>query len=662
MAMVLVAEDEPAHQRLMAEVVRRLGHEVTVADDGWAALMAATHRRPDLVVADIDMPDMDGLQLCRALHEAPELGDIPVVLVTALLLPQDPQLIASDAVAIIRKPFDVRELSATLTRILHDVAARPAPGAGDTDAALSQMDPIFLRAMVHCVDAGIAACDSSGRLTVFNGFLREFFGDDGAGVPVKEWVQQFGLRHHDGSPLEAGELPMTRALNGETVEHAGQLALDRNGRRRWLTINAHPVRDGETIVGAVAAVHDVTTEYRSRIYQTCKNDVLKALAESPSAADAVDNVIKILAITLGWPYVRLWSVDPLTERLRPTAIYTAEDETHLPLPASFAPGQGLAGKCWQRGEMLWVPDIHAVDSMVLPEVAAAADYRAAGAVPVRSGDQTTGVLTFFTYDQQEPEPSLLLLLSGIVGNISALREQRRAEELARNLAATTDDYIALVGHELRTPLTSITAYTELLTESPSLPPELRELVDVVDRNSRRLRDLIDQLLDLAALESGHSPLVIEDVDLATVVAATTAQEQTAASSRGITIDNRTAGTLIVPGDIDRLTQLVSALLDNAVKFSADGSTVTVTATPEEGTVTLTVTDNGAGLPTDEQHELFRRLYRGANARHRGVPGNGLGLALCRVITETHGGTITLAPHDPTGTTVTVRIPRTPAPS
>jgi signal transduction histidine kinase len=404
-------------------------------------------------------------------------------------------------------------------------------------------------------------------------------------------------------------------------------------------------------------VHDVTTEYRSRVYQTCKSEALRILAESPSAAAAADGVVRVLATSLSWPYVRLWILDPVLDRLRPAATHAAEQEQVLPLPTSFARGDGLAGACWERAEPIWVPDIRAADSPVLPEVAAASAYRAAGAIPVRSGDRITGVLTFFTYDPQEPEPALVLLLSGIAGSIGAYRERRRADELARNLAAATDEYVALVGHELRTPLTSITSYVQLIAENPDVTGELRELVEVVDRNSRRLRRLIEQLLDLAALEAGHLLLAVDLVDLAAVAGASVARARSAAAGRGIAIDAGVPDSLTLTGDADRLTQMLDGLLDNAIKFSPDGSTVRVTATGDDDTVTLTVTDTGIGLPADEQPLLFRRLYRGDNARHRGIPGNGLGLALSRAIVERHRGTITLAPHHPAGTTVTVRLPR-----
>ncbi|MFI7600125.1 ATP-binding protein [Actinoplanes sp. NPDC049681] len=655
MASVLVAEDDLDHQRLIASVIRRQGHEVTVAGNGRAALAEAARRRPDLVVADVDMPEMDGLQLCRALRADPALARVPIVLVTAFSLPGDTRMTDAGATAVIRKPFTLQELAAALAPYLGAAPVRPP---GEQPAALlddSALEPVFVEALLRSVDTGLAACDADGRMILLNPILQEFFGESSGSVPLEEWTKRFSLRHHDGSELATEDLPMARALTGEVVEQSGLLATDLQGRQRWLTINARPVRDwGGTVVGAVAALRDITAEHRSRIYQACKTEVLKALAESTSAAEARAQVVRTVGEMLGWRSVRLWLVDPVTDRLRPDTAYTGRDERPLPLPASMARGEGLAGLCWQRGELLWVADLHAEDSPVLPEVVAGTEFRSGGAVPVRSGEHVTGVMTFFSYDPEEPEPALALLLTGVAGSIGAHLQQHRADDLARHLAATTDEYVALVGHELRTPLTSISAYIEMLAAAPDLPADLRDMAEVVDRNSRRLRDLVDQLLDLAALDAGHRTFAAGPVDL---TALTTAAVEAIAST--VTVRAEVQPGVTLTGDAGRLRQVVDNLLDNAVKFSADGATVSVRLTGDKEAVVLTVTDDGIGLPGDDRPALFRRLYRGDNARHSGIPGNGLGLALCRAVVEHHHGTITLSGHEPAGTTVTVRLPCAP---
>jgi signal transduction histidine kinase len=441
------------------------------------------------------------------------------------------------------------------------------------------------------------------------------------------------------------------------------MTCDAEGRPRWFAVNAQPILDaGGVTLGAIAAVHDITAEYLSQQYLDCETEVLKVLARSPDTATAGGQILRALGTTLGWPYLRLWLLDEVTELLCPAATYIAPGERPLPVPTSIARGQGLAGLCWKRGDLLWVPDIHAADSPVLPEVRTQTDYRGAGGVPVSSADKVVGVLTFYSHRHQPPEPALAVLLTGIAANIGAYLEQRRAEELTLRLAAATDEYIALVGHELRTPLTAIGGHIDLIAESADSTPigEVRDMLEVVKRNSARMRAIVEQLLDLAALDSGRAELSRDAVDLGAVVAEVADEIRPVAQLRDVGLTMNLPDRLSVLGDQARLRQVVHNLLDNAVKFSFDDAVVAVSLTADGDAAVLVVSDAGIGIPGEAHPHLFQRLFRADNARHTGLPGAGLGLALCRVVVERHRGTITVTPHRPTGTTVTVRLPRSGA--
>jgi PAS domain S-box-containing protein len=649
---VIVVEDNLDHQRAMVEVVRRLGHDVSVVSDGELGLALIAREHPDLVLADVDMPNLDGVQMCREIRADPELAGTPVVLVTALLLPTDPRITGCGARAVLRKPFSFAELAETV-RVHLAAPLESGETAADTAA------PAFMPALVDALDTGVAACDTAGRLVLYNQALRQFFGDEGASVPVAQWTQHFALHHHDSTPLSPDDLPLARALAGEHVDRAGLLAYDRSNCPAWFRINARPIRDRQgTLLGAVAAVHDITAEHWAEQYEHCRDAVLRVLAEDPDPDTAGRQVLHAVATTLGWPHMRLWLHDAATDRLRPSAIFTAPGEKPLPVPHRIARGQGLAGLCWQRGGPLWIPDIHAPDSPLLELVAEGSDYQAAGAVPVRSGDTITGVFTFFAYRRQNPEPAVGVLLTAVAGHLGAYLAHRRADDLARQLATSVQDYTTLVGHELRTPLTSIGAYTELLAASPDTTTigEVRDLIEVITRNSDRLRGLIDQLLDLAALESRHAELDSRSVDLTTLATEAVAAVTPLAEQHRIDIHTDLAAHLFVAGDAQRLRQVLDNLLDNAVRYSPNDAHVTVTLTDDSAHAVLTITDTGPGIPTGDQPLMFRRLHRGANARHAGIPGTGLGLPLSRAILALHRGTLTLAPAEPHGVAATVRLP------
>lgn len=666
MATVVVAEDNIDHLLLVSRILRRLGHEVVEAVDGRGGLTAVRERRPALVVADVDMPQMDGLRLCRLIRDDPALAATPVVLITAYLSAHDPRLADAAPTTVVTKPFSVQDLTEVFRGLLPE--AGPAAGGDAEPAGWLHGDTLtadadahgFVEALLSSLDVGVVACDADGERLLVNRAMRELVGEDLRGVPLREWSQRLSLRHHDGSPIDPQLMPLARALTGTPVRHLRLRVHDGRGRPHWLVVNAEPLLDrpGAAVRGAVAVVHDVTAEHRARQYHDCTTEVLQVLTAGLDTPAAGTAILRAISTTLGWPYLRLWLVDPVMDRLLSGATYAAAGEQPLPVPTSFARGHGLAGLCWATGEPVWVPDVHAADSPVLPEIAAASPHRAAGAVPVRGGDQVIGVITFFSHDRQEEDPALSVMLTGIAGHIGAYLEQRRAEELDLRLAASTDEYVALVGHDLRTPLTSIAAYTELIGETPDGTPfgEVRPLIDVVARNTQRLHHLINQLLDLAALESGHVEMADAPVDLTGVVRDAVTAAAGAASNRGVTVHSDVAGAVTVPGDAGRLRQVADQLIDNALKFSTDGGTVTVTLTGDELSAQLTVSDTGIGIPEGEHPRMFRRLYRATNARDAAIPGPGLGLTLSRSIVERHRGTIALHPREPVGTTVVVRLP------
>jgi signal transduction histidine kinase len=370
-----------------------------------------------------------------------------------------------------------------------------------------------------------------------------------------------------------------------------------------------------------------------------------------------------VATTLGWPHAELWLVDEAHCVLRPAAYWTDPGRPAVQPPPELAEGHGVAGTAWKIGEPIWIPDIAAVPDAIRVQTddpSRLSGLHAALAIPVLSANRTLGVLTVFADIAEEPQDSLIALLSGIAAHVGQFLERRRAEELLLQLAQTKDEYIALVGHELRTPLTSIAAYTQLLVDADdaTLRAEGRDLLDVVRRNNDQLRRIIDDLLDLAALDAGHATIDPRRIDLGELVADALDAIGLAASEKHLTFETSVAREAYVDGDRMRLRQVVDNVLSNAVKYTQDRGRVEVVLQSYPDSAVLTVSDNGIGVPEAERERIFQRFFRSSLARSRGIPGTGLGLAITRTILHRHGGTITIAHHDEpdTGTTVTIRIP------
>jgi len=242
-------------------------------------------------------------------------------------------------------------------------------------------------------------------------------------------------------------------------------------------------------------------------------------------------------------------------------------------------------------------------------------------------------------------------------SVVALRDitdVREVERLKRDLVAT-------VSHELRTPLTAIQATVSMLHagDGGELTDLQRRLVGLLDRNTDRLRTLVDDLLDLGALEGGRVSLVLKPVDLAALCSGIVEENSAAAASGDVTFRTDLASANVA-ADPSRIHQVVQNLVQNAIKFTRPGGTVEVSTEQDEAGATIRVRDSGIGIPPAELDRIFEKFYR-TNEGARFAQGTGLGLSIARSIVTLHGGAITAESDGSSGTTITVRLPLSPPP-
>jgi signal transduction histidine kinase len=242
------------------------------------------------------------------------------------------------------------------------------------------------------------------------------------------------------------------------------------------------------------------------------------------------------------------------------------------------------------------------------------------------------------------------------GRVWTLREVTADRELDR----MRDAFVATVSHELRTPLTSISGFLEMMQEEEhGLGEAGRGYLAVIRRSTERLHALVEDLLLVAQIEAKRVELQLDTVDLAALASRSVEAARPAADEKEVSLELMRNGARSVQGDARRLTQVVDNLISNAVKFTDEGGTVTVSVDADGESVRLVVADTGIGVPTDEQDRVFSRFFRSSNATRNAIPGTGLGLAISRALVEQHGGTIAFASREGEGTSVTVLLPATP---
>ena len=228
----------------------------------------------------------------------------------------------------------------------------------------------------------------------------------------------------------------------------------------------------------------------------------------------------------------------------------------------------------------------------------------------------------------------------------------------RRLEAVRRDFVANVSHELKTPLTAIRGFAETLATELGSNEQHARFAETIRQNAERMQSLIDDLLDLSRIESGGWSPSPTDVDVAATAEEAAAAYRKEADRRGtsirIAVDPSAAK---LRADPVALRQALGNLVENAVRYTPSGGTITIFARGEDHGVALGVSDTGAGIPPEHLPRIFERFYRVDTARSRSAGGTGLGLAIVKHLVEAHGGRVRAESQVGRGTTVSLFFPR-----
>jgi PAS domain S-box-containing protein len=262
--------------------------------------------------------------------------------------------------------------------------------------------------------------------------------------------------------------------------------------------------------------------------------------------------------------------------------------------------------------------------------------------------------------RQQAQLEALLAKERVARADSEAAQQALAEqnERLRELDRLKDEFISLVSHELRTPLTSIHGYLELLLDGGAgeLGPEQERFLTVVERNSKRLMQLVGDLLFMAQVEAGKLALDLDEVDLSEVLTECLEAAKPAADEKQVELVSSLAQTPTMLGDRSRIAQVLDNLISNSLKFTPRSGRVSISVSRDGDDAVVEVEDTGVGIPAAEQERLFERFFRSTNATDQAIPGTGLGLTIAKTIVERHEGSIEIESTEGSGTTVRVRLP------
>jgi signal transduction histidine kinase len=479
--------------------------------------------------------------------------------------------------------------------------------------------------------------------------------------------------------LDPRELPAAQSLStGRAVNDVTVIIAREGNDRVAVSMSATPLHDDGQTSGVIVTFRDITE--RRALEEQMHLQAERAQILSDAGAFFSSNIeptwvtqaiAERTAEVLGdWSAVILRSAD--AKELRVAAIYH-RDMASLGLAWSYiyrqplVVGEGIIGQVVSTGYPSLTTDVRPSLDMTNPGTYHTSSGKLASllVLPLRTGREMIGALVIAANSPDRAMSDDKLPLAEVLAERAALAienaklytEQVEARRKVEDLSRLKDEFLSIASHELRTPVTSIKGYTQLakmLIKEGDLSTSDEYLdiaLDQIDRMSR----LILELLDVSRIETGRLEIRREAITWSFFVRDVVHRHHTAVSDRRFHV-SVPDDTQIVAGDRDRLEQVLGNLLENAVKYSPDGSDITVTVDDRGESFVTAVCDRGIGIPADELGQVFERFHRGRQVSSTNYGGLGLGLYITKQIIERHGGTIWVDSKEGQGTTFYFSLP------
>jgi signal transduction histidine kinase/DNA-binding response OmpR family regulator len=697
---ILIADDHELFRRTVRSFIESHPHWRVCgeAGDGIEAVEKAKQLRPHVVLMDINMPRMDGLEATRIIRR--ELPECNVIIVTQnheTIARQ--QAAAVDARGAVTKSELTRELRTTIEKLFENPTSQALARPREEDAlregwvrgggALGQLVREFdwTKTPLGAIEGWPQSLKTVVRVLLTSRFamwmswgpeLTFLYNDDYArmtlgkkhpwalGKPSQEvWKEiwdDIGPRIR--RVLESGEATWDEAL---------LLFLERSGYREetYHTFSYSPLSGDD---GTVAGHLCVVTEETDRVIGERRLKTLRSLAGELSKSIAEEDVVACIARCLGenqkdlpFTLIYLFTEDGKEARL---ACRTGIAKDHPAAPGSIEFSE--KNQAWPISDLL-----SGKDSIIVENLAQRFESVPSGfwdkspwralLLPITSQgqDMPAGVIVAALNPYRPLDVSYAGFINLVAGQIAARiasarayeAEKKRAEALAEIDRAKTA-FFSNVSHEFRTPLTLMLGpLQDLLARSQThLSPTAKEQLDLVSRNGARLLRLVNTLLDFSRIEAGRVQAVYQATDLAGFTSELASVFRSATDKAGLQllVDCRDLGEPVYV-DRDMWEKIVLNLISNAFKFTFDGEIV-VSVHRIGNTAELRVRDTGVGIPAEAIPKLFERFNRVPNTRSRTHEGSGIGLALVHELVKLHGGAIRTESNLGQGSTFVVSIP------
>ncbi|GCE50810.1 PAS domain S-box-containing protein [Thermosporothrix hazakensis] len=604
----IVLADDNADMR--DYICRLLSDRFTIeaVANGKQALEAIRRARPELVLTDVMMPEMDGFQLLQAIKAHPDTARIPVIMLSARAGEEATiEGVRAGADDYLVKPFSARELRARV--ITHIKLARSRYESERKLFDLFMQAPaaiVILRGPTYVVELA-------------NPTTLAIWGRSSEDVLHKPLFE--GLPEVRGQGLE----PLLEVVYTTGVPYVGnelKVALDRTGSGQledvYFTFVYTPMRDAVgTIEGVMVFAFDVTGQVLARQRAEESELRFRTLADNiPNLAWMADRGGRIY-----WYNSRWYEYTGTTpEQVKDQGWEQVVDPQDLP-----AVRRRFHRALYEHEPFEMVYSLRGADGTYRPFLTRM--------VPIRDAEGT--IVQWF-------------------GTNTDITEQKRLER-------QKDEFLGIASHELKTPVTSIKAYTQLLERRFRKAGDERasELLKKMDMQLNKLTSLIADLLDVTRIESGKLLFHPAPFDYNSLIQEVIEEAQRTTTRH--TILQELGPSVTLTGDRERIGQVLTNLLTNAIKYSPKADTIYVKTELKDNMVITSVLDFGIGIPAEKQQHLFQRFYRVEGETQMTYPGLGLGLYISAEFVKRHHGTIWVQSEEGKGTTFSFSLPLSLAP-
>ena len=641
---ILVVEDERIVSLDLVDRIERMGHHVDAAvPSASEAIERAQRMRPDLVLMDIKLQGkMDGIDAAAIIRQK---LDIPIIYVTAFADEATLERAkATEPYGYIMKPFNDRELNVVITFALH--RRMTARQLRESEA--------WRAALLKSVHDAVLAVGPDGRITFMNEKAETLTG----------WSHAEAIGRELQTVFELIDVPERRAPPWREV--GVQTLRARDGTVRPIEGESTPILGPrEQPLGAAWVFRDISERKHEHDRQRFLAIASREMSSSLDRQTVLDKVVDLLVThdVADWCIVHLLDGETLTVSafahpqadIAPRVVGTEIllDDTHG-LVSAIHDAQPTAGGLVSGAQ--WIDRITGLDVPTIHRHGLRASSYVC--VPIVMRTRTRGALTLVRDGQgREFGASDLQFAEELSRLLSTATDNAELYASARRAIRMREDILGIVSHDLRNPLSSVMLNVELLLSAPGISDQISKQLASIERNADRMKRLVNDLLDVARIDAGRLSIERCPLHLRELISEVAAVFGPLASERSVELRAiNPAADPVVLCDRERILQVFSNLLDNAIKLSKSGSTISIDAEMKGSHVEFHIADQAGGIAPEKVPYVFEQYWHDPGTTRGGT---GLGLYITRGLVEAHGGRIWFDTEFGRGSTFSFSLPLPP---